>query len=100
VCTGYIFGENVRRDAAGDSQKVDMTAPVTMATQEKPPADSSEKVAMTAPVTMQQQQSQQSQEGERVQTTMAFIAPSHFKSVSELPVPKDSRVSLTEVPQR
>ena len=93
----------MKRDAAGDSQKVDMTAPVTMATQEhkdKPTGDS-EKVAMTAPVAMQlQQQQQEAQEGKQVQTTMAFIAPSKFKSVTELPVPKDSRVTLTEVPQR
>jgi SOUL heme-binding protein len=74
LVAGYIFGANEGR------QKINMTGPVTMA-----PAP--EKIAMTAPVTMGA-------------GTMAFILPSKYKSLSELPKPNNPLVKLREVPER
>lgn len=45
---GFIFGKNVAPDAAGASQKVAMTSPVTL---EMSDAGRSSKIAMTSPVT-------------------------------------------------
>ncbi len=73
---GYIFGGNET------AQPIAMTAPVVM---NAPPA--SEKIAMTAPVVM----------GEG---TMAFVMPSKYKTLADLPKPKDGRVALREVPAR
>lgn len=73
---GYIFGDN---DA---SAKIAMTAPVEM---NAPPA--SAKIAMTAPVVM----------GDG---TMAFVMPGKYKSIADLPKPKDPRVALVERPAR
>jgi SOUL heme-binding protein len=71
---GYIFGANEGR------QKINMTAPVTMA-----PAP--EKIAMTAPVMMGA-------------GTMAFVLPSKYKLLSDLPKPNNPLVKLREVPER
>ncbi|KAG2499054.1 hypothetical protein HYH03_003239 [Edaphochlamys debaryana] len=86
---GYIFGKNQKR--AGDSnEKVAMTAPVVM---QKAPA--AEKIAMTAPVVMQAGEG-----AEAHKRTMSFIMPSQYAKVEDLPLPKDAKVTLVEVPER
>ena len=82
VIAGYIFGNNVAASGAG-SEKVSMTAPVTM---EAAPA----KIAMTAPVTTEP-------EGNRYR--MHFVMPSRY-TMATLPRPKDDRVKLREVPAK
>ena len=71
---GYIFGGNEAR------QSIAMTAPVVMNA-----APASEKIAMTAPVVMGA-------------GTMQFVMPSQYKTVADLPTPKDPRVTLREQP--
>ncbi len=78
---GYIFGDNKRANAA--SEKIAMTAPVTVEKQEP-----SVKIAMTAPVTMDK-------EGERWR--MHFVMPSQYK-LADLPTPNNADVKLREVP--
>jgi len=73
----YISGGNV------SDKKVAMTAPVTQ-------TQSSLKIPMTAPVF---------QESKFEGWTMAFVMPSKFKEVSELPKPVDSRVKLIKRPK-
>ncbi|GIL81722.1 hypothetical protein Vretimale_1358 [Volvox reticuliferus] len=89
---GYIFGGNTSRSRGG-SEKVAMTAPVVVQTT-RTGGPSSEKIAMTAPVVMQG-----SGDGNN-KHVMYFIMPSKYKGVADLPVPKDSRVRLFEVPER
>jgi len=79
LIAAYIFGENT--SVKGESEKIAMTAPVTM-------ASSSEKIAMTAPVTM-------AEEGN--QYRMFFVMPSEY-SMDNLPKPNNPKVSLREVP--
>ncbi|GLI61213.1 hypothetical protein VaNZ11_003480 [Volvox africanus] len=99
---GYIFGGNTARTRGG-SEKVDMTAPVVVQTT-PPGGASSEKIAMTAPVVMQAGTGAgaaadgNSDGGNK--HVMNFIMPSKYKSIADLPVPKDSRVRLFEVPER
>lgn len=81
VIAGYIFGDNVSTRGAG-SEKVAMTAPVTMEA-------ASEKIAMTAPVTMEAGATQ----GYR----MHFVMPSAY-TLETLPRPRDERVRLREIP--
>ena len=73
---GYIFGGNEKLE------QIAMTPPVVM---NAPPV--SEKIAMTAPVVMGA-------------ATMAFVMPSKYKSIADLPKPKDERVTLVAVPAR
>lgn len=75
----YIFGDNIA--AGGASAKIAMTAPVTM-------EPAGEKIAMTAPVTMES-------EGDRWR--IHFVMPAGY-TLATLPRPKDSRVTLREVP--
>jgi hypothetical protein len=77
----YIFGNNTSR--AGGSEKISMTAPVTMA-----PKAKSEKINMTAPVTMQQKEGQ---------WRMYFVMPSQY-SLDTLPTPNNPAVKLRELP--
>jgi SOUL heme-binding protein len=74
---GYIFGGNEAK------QSIAMTAPVVMAAP-------SEKIAMTAPVVMGRDANGAG--------TMAFVMPSKYKTIDELPKPKDARVILREQP--
>jgi SOUL heme-binding protein len=78
---GYIFGDNQRAGAA--SEKIAMTAPVTMEKQ-----SASEKIAMTAPVTMDKQ-------GDRWR--MHFVMPSQY-TLANLPTPNNPEVKLREMP--
>jgi hypothetical protein len=78
---GYIFGGNISA-SANSSEKIAMTAPVTM---EK---TSSEKIAMTAPVTMEKS----ADEMYRVH----FVMPSQY-TMQTLPKPTNPKVTLREV---
>lgn len=80
VIAGYIFGNNTSVKGAG-SEKVAMTAPVTM---EAAP----EKIAMTAPVTA---------EAGGGRFRMHFVMPAQY-TMATLPMPKDDRVKLREIP--
>jgi hypothetical protein len=70
---GYIFGGNERQD------KIAMTSPVIMDAK-------SEKIAMTAPVVMGRDLGGAGM--------MAFVLPSKYKTLEDLPKPKDPRVTL------
>jgi SOUL heme-binding protein len=76
---GYIFGANEK------NQKISMTAPVR-----QEPSAEGEKLAMTAPVV------QSPAEGGWV---MSFMMPSKYK-MEDLPIPKDKRITLEEVPPK
>jgi SOUL heme-binding protein len=78
---GYIFGGNISA-SANSSEKIAMTAPVTM---EK---TTSEKIAMTAPVTMEKS----ADENYRVH----FVMPSQY-TMQTLPKPVNPKVTLREV---
>lgn len=84
---GYIFGKNSGVTGTAP-EKVAMTAPVVM--QNAP----SEKIAMTAPVVMKETN------GEKSQRTMAFILPSKYTSLDQLPKPKDDGIRFVEVPSQ
>lgn len=81
----YIFGNNTSR--SGASEKVSMTAPVTMAPKSEQTA--SEKISMTAPVAMQQNGSQ---------WRMYFVMPNKY-TLSTLPTPNNQAVTLRELPE-
>lgn len=80
ILAAYIFGENT------SVTKIAMTAPVT---QSQP----REKIAMTAPVIQQEA-------GENIATSawvVQFVMPSQY-TLATLPKPKDSRITIKEVP--
>ncbi|MEH2222741.1 SOUL family heme-binding protein [Nostoc sp.] len=77
ILAAYIFGENT------SVTKIAMTAPVT---QSQP----SEKIAMTAPVIQQEA-------GDQATWAVQFVMPSQY-TLATLPKPKDSRITIKEVP--
>jgi hypothetical protein len=77
---GYIFGGNTKRDAE-QNESIAMTAPVIT---------ENAKIAMTAPVITENQNNQQ---------YMSFTMPSCYKSLDELPIPKNENVKLIQVPE-
>lgn len=79
ILAAYIFGENT------SVTKIAMTAPVT---QSQP----SEKIAMTAPVIQQE-----AGENDRATWAVQFVMPSEY-TLATLPKPKDSRITIKEVP--
>jgi hypothetical protein len=79
----YIFGNNLAKSSQA-SEKIAMTAPVTMTRE-------GEKIAMTAPVTMTPANSS-AQDAWR----MHFVMPSRY-TMATLPTPKNSAVKLREV---
>jgi hypothetical protein len=79
VIADYIFGNNTISD--GGSQKISMTAPVTLGAQ-------SEKINMTVPVSMEQADGQ---------WRVDFFMPSEY-TMDSLPVPNNSAVELRQVP--
>ena len=79
ILAAYIFGANEKK------QSLSMTAPVEL---EK--TSQSEKIAMTAPV---------SQVAEKGSWVMTFMMPSKYQ-LSDLPIPRDKRVQLEEVPSK
>ena len=86
VLADYIFGNSKSRTA--DSEKVSMTAPVTIASLEKMPTKS-EKISMTAPVSMKQIEGR---------WKMHFVMPQEY-TLDSLPIPNSSAVALREVPE-
>ena len=88
----YIFGNNKSKvgDKNGASEKISMTAPVTLEVKtEKPKSEApkSEKLAMTAPVAMQKDASK---------WRVRFVMPSQYR-LETLPTPNNPQVSLREV---
>ena len=83
MIAGYIFGDNTSRN--GPSEKIAMTAPVTMSDANP---ETSEKIAMTAPVTMQ---------AENEQWRVHFVMPSSY-TLDSLPAPNNDQVKLRSVP--
>lgn len=94
---GFIFGGNLPRESsttagsalpllstAGKGTSIAMTSPVV--------AIPSGRIAMTAPVVAEVRSSGG--------VDVAFIMPSKFKTVSDLPVPRDSAVHLQALPAR
>jgi hypothetical protein len=79
ILASYIFGENDKKI------NISMTAPVV---QELGPQG--EKISMTAPV---------SQEAQGDGWMMSFMMPSQY-SLESLPKPRDSRISLEQVPSK
>ena len=83
LIAGYIFGDNTSN--TGGSEKISMTAPVTM----EPESESrSEKISMTAPVTMS---------ANNGKWRVHFVMPSEH-TLDTLPKPNNSAVTLREVP--
>lgn len=80
----YIFGNNTAHN--GGSEKISMTAPVTMSA--KSDKGASEKISMTAPVTMQKTDGK---------WRMYFVMPSQY-TLSTLPTPNNPAVILRELP--
>lgn len=75
---GYIFGANVSKGKSS-SEKIDMTAPVTMARE-------GEKIAMTAPVTMEPANAPN-------RWRMHFVMPGKY-TMETLPAPTNPAVTL------
>jgi hypothetical protein len=106
ILAGYIFGDNVTASPAllerpQPSEKIAMTAPVTM----EPVGEPSRKIAMTAPVTMEPL-TEERQSGDAPidlpgsqRWRMHFVMPSHY-TLSTLPKPNNPAVQLREVPAR
>lgn len=113
----FIFGGNRGRAGgvtsadplAGSSEKIAMTAPVLIgdsaASASAASGGASERVAMTAPVLMSDAPAAggadagSSSDGADA-FWLAFVMPSRFKSVEELPRPLDGDVRLRAVPPR
>jgi hypothetical protein len=89
LIAGYIFGDNTAR--TGGSEKISMTAPVTMES-EPEPEPKSEKISMTAPVTMTQSPDQTSGTWR-----VHFVMPSEH-TLDTLPRPNNPAVTLREIP--
>jgi len=79
ILASYIFGNNEKQ------QKISMTAPVSQNKDEQ-----REQISMTAPVVS-------AQEGEN--WVMTFMMPAKY-TMTDLPKPKDARVSFAEVPPK
>ncbi len=95
LIAAYIFGGNtsVRPGSgalagANGSEKIAMTAPVTLERMPSASAGASEKIAMTAPVTLEKSGA----EAYRVH----FVMPAKY-TMQTLPKPKNDRVTLREV---
>ncbi len=95
ILANYIFGDNEKQS------KISMTAPVVMnpngssaqtstSTSAASPNES-EKISMTAPVVQSP-----TQDGWQ----MSFSMPSKFKSIEDLPRPKDPRIRFNVVPPK
>lgn len=83
---GYIFGGNTKKstgpnqDQPKTNENIAMTAPVL-----------SQKISMTAPVLSQKNDQQYS---------TAFVMPSKYKTITDLPIPNSDDVKLTQIPAR
>jgi SOUL heme-binding protein len=83
----YIFGGNIAKSGAA-GEKIAMTAPVTIESKSEP---QSQKIEMTAPVTVEPK------EGADNKWRIHFVMPSKY-TLATLPTPKNSRVTLREMP--
>lgn len=90
LIAGYIFGNNQAVSSAS-SEKIAMTAPVTLEPQ-------SAKIAMTAPVTIEPQKEATSMKNGK-QWLVKFIMPSQY-TLGTIPKPKNSAVNLREIPSK
>ena len=86
---GYIFGGNISASANG-SEKIAMTAPVTM---EK---TTSEKIAMTAPVVMEKSVEISMEKSGDEMYRVHFVMPSQY-TMQTMPKPVNPKVTLREV---
>ena len=99
----YIFGNNQAVSPSSDaaSEKIAMTAPVTM----EPVAAPSQKIAMTAPVAMEPLVSQAADSNSMPamqgakQWRMHFVMPSQY-TLASLPTPNNPAVRLRPVPAK
>lgn len=105
ILAGYIFGDNRARSTAG-SEKIAMTAPVTVESQP-------EKIAMTAPVTVERAAGRSYQPGQSSAAAASsetgrpaadrwrihFVMPPQY-TLATLPVPNDPRVQLRQVEEQ
>ena len=82
----FIFGNNTA--PSGNTEKISMTAPVTMESQSR-----SEKISMTAPVTMEKQKSEKTEKW-----LMHFVMPSQY-SIETLPKPNNPDVKVRQIPE-
>lgn len=80
----FIFGNN--ESAGKGSEKISMTAPVTIEPQ---------KIAMTAPVTMESS----GETGDRQFWRVHFVMPSEY-NLQTLPKPKNNEVRIREIPSK
>lgn len=83
----YIFGNN-QAASSSTSEKIAMTAPVTLEPQ-------SVKIAMTAPVTLEPQQDAVNMQTAK-QWMVKFVMPSQY-TLASIPKPKNKAVSLKEI---
>ncbi len=91
LIAGFIFGNNHGTGSA-DSEKIAMTAPVTVEPQ-------ATKIAMTAPVTvMPQVEAEGGSDYEKASTwRVNFVMPSQY-TLANIPKPKNDAVQLREIP--
>jgi len=100
---GYIFGGNRSVRAGGASEKIEMTAPVTVQPSPAPgtapasPDAPAERIAMTAPVTVQRQDGATPAPGQPGRWRVQFTMPREW-TLATLPRPNDTAVVLREVP--
>ncbi len=97
---GYIFGGNISANTKG-SEKIAMTAPVTMEKSvEKNVEKSSEKIAMAAPVTMEKMAGKAdvaaSNAGAEGMYRVHFVMPAQY-TMETLPKPINPKVTLRKV---
>lgn len=86
----FIFGNN-QVVSSSTSEKIAMTAPVTLEPQ-------SAKIAMTAPVTLEPQSTSVQIQSTK-QWLVRFVMPSRY-TLATIPKPKNSAVSLRELPSK
>ncbi|MDI1301202.1 MAG: heme-binding protein [bacterium] len=90
----YIFGNNrsVRGSVSTSSEKIAMTAPVSVE-----PAERSEKIVMNAPVSVEPQGNSAGGVMHSKRWRVQFSMPSEY-SMATLPKPRNPAVTLREVP--
>ncbi len=82
---GFIFGDNTAPSGAGDSQAIDMTAPVL------------EEVATSSPIAMTAPVLEAAAAGDKRKVT--FVMPAEY-TMATIPKPNDPDVRLVEIPAR
>ncbi|WP_223789304.1 SOUL family heme-binding protein [Marinicella meishanensis] len=102
VASGVASGVTSGSGGTGGSEKISMTAPVTM--QQQPAR--AEKIAMTTPVTMAQANNEANDQANDLangqndsQWRMHFVMPREY-TMATLPTPNNPRVQLREIPPK